>query len=58
MLMQSLAQLGQAPKKFAGHLPNLGKGRKFMQGICPTWARAKKFCMAFAQVGQEQKSSA
>ena len=26
MLMQNLAQLGQAPKKSAGHLPNLGKG--------------------------------
>ena len=24
---------------------------------CPSWARAKKFCMAFAQLGQEQKSS-
>jgi len=51
----AFAQLGQAPKKSAGHLPNLGKGRKFMQGICPTWAREKKFCMTFAQLGQELK---
>ena len=54
----AFAQLGQGPKIYAGHLPNLGKRRKFMQGICPTWARAKKFCMTFAQLGQKPKKSA
>ena len=53
-----LAQVGQEQKSSAWHLPNLGKSKKVLHGICPTWARAKKFCMAFAQVGQGLKKSA
>ena len=47
----------QRPKSPFYSLPNLGKSQKIRFTRCPTWARAKKFDLLVAQLGQGPKSS-